>query len=68
MMSRQARRELVAAVRPRYHKADRSGKRTILDEFTAASGYQGKYPIAVLNELPVAKRESRPRKSRPKTL
>jgi hypothetical protein len=69
MMSLHSRRELLAAVGPRYRKSDRKDKRDILDEFTAATGYQRKYAIALLNRLPVtrsATKGKRPRKTRPR--
>jgi hypothetical protein len=67
MMSLQARRELLAVVGPRYRKASRADKQRILDEFTAATGYQRKYAIAVLNKPPGAVKEKQRRKTRPKT-
>lgn len=42
-MSRQGKRELLEAVRPRYLKASRAQKGRILDEFVAATGYNRKY-------------------------
>jgi len=42
-MTKQGRRELLKAVRPRYLKASRPQKSRILDEFAAATGYQRKY-------------------------
>lgn len=68
-MSLHSRRELLAAVMPRYRKSTRVDKRSILDEFTAATGYQRKYAIGLLNRLPVIKsaaKEKRARKTRPR--
>jgi hypothetical protein len=48
MMSQRSKRELVAAVHPRYLQADRAGKERILDEFVAATGYHRKYAIRLL--------------------
>ena len=49
MMSLQSRRELIAAVAPRYRAAHSADKHQILDEFVAATGYHRKYAIRVLN-------------------
>ena len=54
-MSLHSRRELLAVLKPRYRKASRVSKRQMLDEFTAATGYDRKYAIGLLNALPVAK-------------
>jgi hypothetical protein len=47
-MSLKSRRELTAAIRPRYQQASRQQKQQMLDEFVAASGYHRKYAIQVL--------------------
>ena len=52
MMSRQAKRELVDAVRPRYRKADAPNKQRMLDELVANTGYHRKYMIQLLNHAP----------------
>src|SRR5438132_10060106 len=49
MMSQQSRQELVAAVAPRYQKANRTERVRILDEFVASTGYHRKYAIELLN-------------------
>src|SRR5690242_7330890 len=67
MMSLHARRELLAEVGPRYRHANKTLKQRILDEFTAATGYQRKYAIALLNQPPQANRPKTARKTRPKT-
>jgi len=48
MMSQRSKRELLEAIRPRYLKANKTGKGRILDEFVAATGYHRKYAIRVL--------------------
>lgn len=47
-MTRQARRELLKAIKPRYLKASRTEKGRILDEFVAVTGYNRKYAIHLL--------------------
>lgn len=47
-MSQRSKRELFAAVQPRYLKARKAEKQQILDEFTASTGYHRKYAIRVL--------------------
>ena len=47
-MSLPARRELLASTAPRYAKANKKLKQTILDEFTASTGYHRKYAIDLL--------------------
>lgn len=47
-MTKQGRRELLKAVRPRYLKASKARKGRILDEFTAATGYHRKYATHLL--------------------
>jgi IS30 family transposase len=48
MMSQRSKRELVAAIHPRYKKASKSGKQQILNEFVAATSYHRKYAIRLL--------------------
>jgi hypothetical protein len=48
MMSQPSKRELQVAVQARYLKASKTEKQTILDEFTANTGYHRKYAIRVL--------------------
>lgn len=67
MMSFQARRELLVSVRPRYRKADRKTKTTMLDEFVAATGYDRKYAIWLLGQRPRPSEEPPPRRGRRKT-
>jgi hypothetical protein len=47
-VSKQARNELVEALRERYKDADRAEKSRILKEFTAVSGYHRKHAIRLL--------------------
>jgi hypothetical protein len=48
MMSKQSRRELLAAVAPRYREASRAERGRILNEFVASTGYHRKYAIHLL--------------------
>jgi hypothetical protein len=56
MMSQRSKRELLEEIRPRYLKAKRSEKATILDEFVAVTSYHRKYAIRIL-------KHGRPRQS-----
>jgi hypothetical protein len=47
-MTLQSKRELLAAIRPRYLRANKAGKERILDEFCAATHYHRKYAIRLL--------------------
>ncbi len=49
-MSLQAKRELLGQTAPRYRAASARQKRTILDEFVAATGYARKYAIRLLGQ------------------
>ena len=64
-MSLQARRELVAAVGPRYQQASKKDKQKILDEFIAVTGYHRKYAINLLQQKEAQashpKRQRKPR-------
>ena len=55
MMSQRSKRELLEAIRPRYLKANKSGKTKMLDEFVAATGYHRKYAIRLLKNGPAPK-------------
>jgi hypothetical protein len=68
-MSLKSRRELIASIAPRYKQAANKEKKTILDEFIAATGYHRQYAISLLNSfdpnkwsLSKPKRRSRRRK------
>ena len=56
MMSQRSKRELLEEIRPRYLKAKKSKKETMLDEFVATTGYHRKYAIRLL-------KHGRPRRS-----
>jgi hypothetical protein len=62
MMSQTSKRELVAALRPRYTLGNRAQKRQVLDELVAATGYHRKYAIQLLNHPPPV--AVRPRRAR----
>lgn len=64
-MTLQAKRELLAAVRPRYRKAHKAEKSRILDEFVANTGYHRKHAIRLLKHGPPPRRAMprRPRRS-----
>jgi len=61
LMSLSARKELLASVRKKYRDAGWTEKGKILDGFVAATGYERKYAIQMLNgdELPII-RKARP--------
>ena len=64
MMSLKSKRELLAAVRPRYLKASKVEKQKILDEFTSATRYHRKHAIRVLkNRVQVQNRRKRKTKT-----
>jgi hypothetical protein len=48
-MSLLAKRELLVQVAPRYVEGCRHQRHSILDEFVAATGYERKYAIRLLN-------------------
>ena len=49
-MSIQGRSELVAAIRLKYKQSDQKAKKSLLDGLIAATGFQRKYAIALLNK------------------
>lgn len=51
-MSKRSKKELAETIRPRYLKASRKGKKQILDEFVAATGYHRKHAIRLLRHYP----------------
>lgn len=61
MMTIKSKRELLAAVSPRYRAARGRDQEHILDEFVAITGYNRKYAIRVLNHPP---KKQMPRKRR----
>lgn len=60
MMSQRSKREMIEAIRPRYWKANKSGKAQILDEFIATTGYHRKYAIRILKHVPKPRGLKRP--------
>jgi hypothetical protein len=48
MMSQRSKRELWETIQPRYLRATKTGKKNILDEFIATTGYHRKYAIRIL--------------------
>lgn len=48
MMSHQSKKEMIAAIQPRYLKANKAEKKQILDELIATTGYHRKHAIRVL--------------------
>lgn len=48
MIGQRSKREMIAAIQPRYLKANKAGKAHILNEFIATTGYHRKYAIRVL--------------------
>ena len=56
MMSQRSKRELLEEIRPRYLKAKKSEKKTMLDEFVAVTSYHRKYATRIL-------KHGRPRRS-----
>jgi hypothetical protein len=54
MMSLKARRELLAAVSPRYRQALSREKERILDGFVQNTGYHRKYAIKMLTTCPAS--------------
>jgi hypothetical protein len=68
MMSLKARRELLAAVSPRYRQSLAREKGPILDEFVRNTGYDRKYAIRMLNHPPREGRRAKRRRARKYTL
>jgi len=59
MMSQTSKRELLAAIRPRYTLGSRAEKALVLAELVATTGYHRKYAIQVLNHPPKRRRGKR---------
>lgn len=64
MMSQKSKKELVEAIQARYLKATKAGKKQILDELIAATGYHRKYAIRVLRHRPRTKNLKKPGKQK----
>ncbi len=60
MMSQRSKREMIAAIRPRYLKANKAGKAHILNELIATTGYHRKSAIRVLKHGPKPKGLKKP--------
>ena len=60
MMSQRSKREMISAIHPRYIKANKAGKKQILDEFVETTGYHRKYAIRVLKHGPKPKGLKKP--------
>jgi len=58
-MTAAVRAELADAIRPQYAVAAAKEKRTILEEFIAATGYHEKLAIRILNCASASKRHHR---------
>jgi hypothetical protein len=64
MMSQTSKHELLAEVRARYTRGNRTTKQQILDELVATTGYHRKYAIWLLNHPPRRReRQRRPGRS-----
>jgi len=59
-MSQRSKREMIESIRPRYLKANKTGKAQILDEFIATAGYHRKSAIRVLKHGPKPKGLKKP--------
>jgi hypothetical protein len=59
MMSQHSKRELVDTIRPRYLKAPRKEKSSIIDEFIAITGYHRKHAIRLLRKGYPARKKKR---------
>jgi len=64
-MSRQSKWDYFKAIYPRYQKAPKRVKETILDEFCRVCGYHRKYAIRKLSGPPPTEKPSSPRRRRP---
>lgn len=64
-MSLGARRELQAIIKQKYHNASWADRSKLLDGFVAATGYERKYAIQLLNsgEMPILQRSGQHPKS-----
>ena len=65
-MSLQSRRELIASVRAKYKQSNWKEKGKILDGVIAATGYQRKYAINLLNSAEVKQKLNARRGRKPK--
>jgi len=65
-MSLKARRELLASTAVRYPKTSKKEKQTILDEFTASTGYHRKYAIRLLKNYSPDQHQEQKQKRKPR--
>ncbi len=65
-MSLKARRELLASTTVRYQKTSKKEKQTILDEFTASTGYHRKYAIRLLKGYVPNQEQEQKQKRKPR--
>jgi hypothetical protein len=63
-MTRNSKRELLEAIRPRYLRASKAEKTRILDEFVASTGYHRKHAIRLLKHGVKASGKKKPGKSK----
>jgi hypothetical protein len=63
-MTRNGKRELLEAIRPRYLWANKADKARILDEFVATTGYHRKYAIRLLKRGVKPRRSKKPGRSK----
>ena len=62
-MKLKTRREILVNIRSKYQESDWSGKNTLLDGFVAASGYDRKYAIKLLNSTNIINKPPQTRQS-----
>ena len=65
LMSLEARKEMLAVVQTKYQSADWKNKHQILDGFIAATGYERKHAIKLLNNKVSPKNISNGRRGKP---
>lgn len=63
-MTRNSKRELLEAIRPRYVRARKAEKTRILDEFVASTGYHRKHALRLLKHGVKASGKKKPGKSK----
>jgi hypothetical protein len=68
MMSQFSKRELLAALRPRYSSGSKADKQRILDELVATVGYHRKYAIQLLGCKPPKRAKVRRKRRRKYTI
>jgi len=63
-MTKNSKRELLEAVRPRYLRASKADKTRILDEFVATTGYHRKHAIRLMKQGAKRQGQKKPGKSK----